>query len=40
MSRFFVEGIEIEITDPTFYQSTKEVDQLIHDLSEYLNDYS
>ena len=39
MARFYVEGIEIEVSDPTFYQSAEEIEPLVHHLSEYVNDY-
>jgi len=40
MARFYVEGIEIEINDPTFYQSVEKIQPLIDHLSEYVNDYT
>ena len=38
MSRFYIDGIEVDVSDPTFYQSIEETDQYIQTLSEYKND--
>lgn len=38
MARFYVDGLEIEVSDPTFYLPLEKVDQHLHTLSEYKND--
>lgn len=38
MARFYVDGLEVEVSDPTFYLPLEKVDQYITNLSEYKND--
>jgi len=38
MSRFYIEGIEIDVAEPTFYLSIEHADQYIEILTEYKND--
>ena len=38
MSRFYIEGIEIDVSDPTFYLSLEHADQIIETLTEYKNE--
>lgn len=38
MTRFYVDGIEVEVSDPTFYLPLEKVDQYLTTLSEYKND--
>ena len=38
MSRFYIEGIEIDVSDPTFYLSVEHAEQHIETLTEYKND--
>lgn len=33
--RFYIEGIEVDVADPTFYLSVEHADQLIETLVEY-----
>ena len=38
--RFYIEGIEVDVSDPTFYLPINKVDEIIQTLTDYKRDYA
>lgn len=38
MSRFYIEGIEIDVSDPIFYLSIEHAEEYIETITNYINE--